>query len=132
MTLLASVHIHSDTGYAQSIRAGRHTLIADEPEALGGADLGPSPFQLVLSGLGACTAITLEMYARRKHWTLGPLQIELRMFEQEQTQRVARVISFDPAVSDEQRARLLEIADKTPVTKALRAGFAISTSATPR
>jgi putative redox protein len=132
MTFLASVHLASESGYSQRIRTGRHELVADEPQALGGHDLGPAPFQLVLSGLAACTAITLVMYAQRKSWPVGPLHIDLRMFEENDTHRIERVIKFDPAATDEQRARLLEVAEKTPVTKALRAGFAITTTAEPR
>lgn len=132
MSSLASAHITSRTGLAQDIRVGHHTLISDEPEALGGHDEGPAPFQLVLAGLSACTSITLTMYANKKGWTLGPLTIDLRMFDEEAGRRVERKITFDPQVSDEQRARLLEIAEKTPVTKALRAGFVIDTSAVPR
>lgn len=125
---VASVHLTSGPGYEQSIRAGRHRLIADEPPALGGKDAGASPFQLVLAGLGACTSITLAMYAERKGWDLGPVRIDLRMFEEAGVHRIERIIVFDPRVTEEQSVRLLEIADKTPVTKVVRAGATITTT----
>jgi putative redox protein len=129
MTLIAKAHLESGDGYAQNVRVGHHTLTADEPVARGGQDAGPAPFALVLSGLGACTAITLKMYAARKQWELGPLAMDLVLTEEGGQRRIERVLRFDPSLSVEQRARLLEIADKTPVTLALRAGFAIETRA---
>lgn len=132
MSFLASVHIKSRTGYAQDIRTGRHELIADEPETLGGRDEGPAPFQLVLSGLAACTSITLTMYAAKKGWQLGPLAIDLRLSQEGDTRHVQRTITFAAQLTEEQRTRLLEIAEKTPVTRALREGFSIATSAAPR
>jgi putative redox protein len=128
MSFIAQVHLKSGPGYSQHITAGRHALTADEPESLGGKDEGPSPFQLVLSGLAACTSITFAMYAQRKGWSLGETRIAVRMFDQDGQRRIERLVEFDPALSEEQRARLLEIAEKTPVTKALREGFSITTT----
>lgn len=129
MTFVASAHLtNGPNDYEQHLRVGRHALLSDEPEALGGQDRGPSPFQLVLSGLASCTAITLAMYAKRKGWTLGALKIDVRMFEEGEGRRIERVIAFDPALTDEQCVRLLEIAEKTPVTKGLRAGMPIATT----
>jgi putative redox protein len=127
-TFVASVHLTSGEGYAQQIRAGHHTLVADEPEAQGGKDTGPAPFALVLSGLAACTSITLAMYAAKKGWTLGPLRVDLRLFRENEAMRVERTLHFDPAITAEQRASLAAIAEKTPVTRALRAGFTIDTT----
>jgi len=127
MTLIASAHLTSDKGYEQHIRVGRHELVADEPESHGGHDMGPPPFGLVLSGLAACTSITLTMYAERKTWELGPMRVDVRLLEEDKQLRVERVITFDARVDGEQRAKLLEIAEKTPVTKALKAGFGIET-----
>jgi putative redox protein len=130
MNLLATAHVtRGAVEHAQQIRTGRHTLTADEHAELGGLDAGPTPFQLVLSGLAACTSITLGMYAGKKQWPIGSTHIDLRMFEDGDTRSIERVISFDPALTPEQRTRMLEIAEKTPVTKALRPAFTITTRA---
>jgi putative redox protein len=114
--------------YAVAIAAGDHALAADEPKAIGGGDTAPSPFGLVLSGLGACTAITLRMYAERKKWP-SAVQVELKVVRAaDDTLHIDRVVTVDSALSEEQRIRLGEIAEKTPVTKALRSGFAIHTN----
>ena len=73
----ATAHI-GERNYQVDIEAGRHRLSADEPPALGGADAGPAPFQLLLSALGACTTITLRMYAQRKGWDLNGVDVDLR------------------------------------------------------
>jgi putative redox protein len=128
--LVARATLESTAGYAQKIRAGHHELTADEPPHLGGTDTGPSPYGLVLSGLGACTAITLRMYADRKGWDLGTIQVELRMFKDAAgAERIERTVRLGGAnVSAEQRARLAEIAEKTPVTKTIKAGAPIATT----
>jgi putative redox protein len=117
------------TPYAVAIAAGHHALAADEPKTLGGGDSGPSPFALVASGLGACTAITLRMYAERKRWPLRGLQVELKVVKAaDDSLHIDRIVAFEGDLSAEQRLRLAEIAEKTPVTRALRSGFAIHTS----
>lgn len=124
---LASAHSVSGEGYEQRIRVGTHALTSDEPEALGGKDAGPSPYALVLSGLAACTAITLKMYAGRKGWSLGEVKVDLRIFREGQTERVERTVTVG-GVTDEQLARLGEIAEKTPVTKTLKRAVTIATT----
>lgn len=115
--------------YAVAIAAGHHALTADEPKALGGGDTGASPFGLVLSGLGACTAITLRMYAERKKWPLRGLKVEMKVVRAaDDSLHIDRIVTAEGELSDEQRLRLGEIAEKTPVTKALKSGFAIHTS----
>jgi putative redox protein len=115
--------------YAVAITAGHHALAADEPKSIGGGDSGPSPFALVASGLGACTAITLRMYAERKQWPLRGVTVALTVVKAAgDALQIERVVTLEGALSAEQRARLAEIAEKTPVTKALRAGFAIHTN----
>jgi putative redox protein len=111
--------------YACTIRTGRHSLIADEAKSAGGADAGPSPFGLLLSSLGACTAITLRMYADRKHWPLAEIGVSLSYRSEGETPRIERTIRLD-GLDEEQRRRCLEIAEKTPVTRALK-GVAIAT-----
>jgi putative redox protein len=119
------------THYAVSIRTGAHRLIADEPVPAGGTDTGPSPFALLLSSLGACTAITLRMYAERKDWPLEALHVGLAFrWEGEgaaRTPHIDRELRLDGSLDAEQRARCAEIAEKTPVTRALKAGVAIRT-----
>jgi putative redox protein len=112
--------------YACTIRTGRHSLIADEPKGAGGDDAGPSPFCLLLSSLAACTAITLRMYADRKSWPLAEIGVSLSYRWDGETPRVERTIRLD-GLNDEQRRRCLEIADKTPVTRALKSGVTIET-----
>jgi putative redox protein len=128
--LVARTSLESTTGYAQKIRAGHHGLTADEPTHAGGTDTGPSPYGLVLSGLGACTSITLRMYAERKGWDLGTIQLELRMFKDaDAKERIERTVRLgNPALTAEQRAKLAEIAEKTPVTRTLRGGVPIATT----
>ena len=127
---LGSAQSTSGEGYQQRIQMGRHELIADEPEAGGGQDLGPNPFALVLAGLASCTGITLQMYAQRHGWKLGALRVDVRRFLDGEQHRIERVLNFPPHVPSEQRTRLAEIAEKTPVTRALRAGFVITTTVT--
>lgn len=117
--------------YRTSISTGRdrrHHLTADEPERLGGADSGPAPFDLLLSALGACTAITLKMYAERKQWPLESLEIRLAYHGDETPPRIERTLHPVGALSDEQRARLADIAERTPVTLAIRNGVGIDTT----
>ena len=130
-TLVASAHLESDgPPHRQSIRVGHHTLVADEPPTSGGADAGPSPFGLILAGLIACTSITLRMYADRKGWSLGKVRVDARMFRDADGngRRIERIIRVEAPLTDEQKSRLAEIADKTPVTRALTSGTPIATT----
>lgn len=129
MSRIAHAVLDSASGYAATIRTGKHHLHADEPTALGGTDSGPAPYQLLLSGLAACTAITLRMYAERKSWTLGAIHVDLELHKEtpDSTGHIRRVVSFGVALTDEQRAKLSEIVEKTPVTKTLKAGTPIAT-----
>ena len=117
----------STGGYAQQIRTGAHHLTADEPKSSGGTDTGPSPYGLLLSSLGACTSITLRMYAERKGWTLGEIKVDLSLIREGEAESIERELRFSAPLADEQRARLLEIAAKTPVTKTLSKGIRIDT-----
>lgn len=109
--------------YQQSVTVGQHRLLADEPASLGGEDAGPTPFDLVMAGLGACTSITVRMYAERKCWPLTGISVALR-HEKIKVDGIAhdrfhRQISLSGELSDEQRQRLLEIAEKCPVHRML-------------
>lgn len=126
---MAHVTVVSEFKYTQQIASGHHRLTADEPAALGGGDTGPSPYELLLASLGACTSITLRMYAGRKEWELGKITVGLRYSHVEgERGRIDRRISFSKPLAVEQRQRLLEIAGKTPVTRTLLAGLDIDTS----
>lgn len=116
------------TRYAVDLATGKHRLTGDEPEAAGGADAGPSPFGLLLSALGSCTAITLLMYAERKGWALTGVAIDLAYRREGDAAHIDRDVRVDGALDDAQRARLAEIAEKTPVTLAIRAGTEIRTT----
>jgi putative redox protein len=126
--VLATAHVNGESGYAQRITTAAHELRSDEPERRGGTNTGPSPFELLLSSLGACTAITLRMYAERKQWTLGVINVKLRLLKEgEEPFRIERKISVTGNVDAGQQAKLLEIADKTPVTRTLAPGVVVRT-----
>ena len=129
MPRVAHALLDSETGYACQIRAGRHALTADESTAHGGTDTGPAPYQLLLSGLAACTAITLRMVAARKGWELGTIHVDVELEKDPATgaDRISRAISFSAALGGEQQAALAEIAEKTPVTKTIKAGAPVET-----
>ncbi|HKT82342.1 MAG TPA: OsmC family protein [Solirubrobacterales bacterium] len=106
-------------GYAHDVEIeGGHAIRVDEPTAAGGTNTGPSPTRLVAAGLASCIAITMEMYADRKGWDIGPVEVDVDV-----TYRDYAPISFAvtlrlPAkLSDEQRDRLLVVAEKCPVHK---------------
>ncbi|WP_211473975.1 OsmC family protein [Collimonas humicola] len=125
---MASVHLQSVTGFAQQIQARTHQLHADEPLDNGGTDSGPAPYELLLAGLAACTSLTLRMYADRKQWDLGLIDVRLRFSRDEQGQeKIDRTIAFGAQLSETQIARLAEICEKTPVTKTIRQGTPIAT-----
>jgi putative redox protein len=118
----------AEARYTIKIRVGRHELVGDEPVSAGGGDAGPPPFGFVLAGLAACTAITLRMYAERKSWPLTGLAVELEYFREAEAFRIERVLRVEGALDEQQRARLADIAERTPVTLALKAGATINTS----
>ena len=109
--------------YQQAVSAGQHQLIADEPASMGGGDAGPAPFDFIMSGLGACTSMTLRMYAERKSLPLTRISVALSHDKIEvegvMRDRISRDITLEGDLSEEQRQRLLEIANKCPVHRAL-------------
>ena len=113
--------------YAVKIHAGHHALVADEPVSAGGGDAGASPFGLLLSSLGACTAITLRMYTERKKWPLAGVHVRLTYRWEGDAPRIDRELTLQ-GLDAEQRARCAEIAEKTPVTRALKRGIQITTT----
>ena len=118
--------------YQQAVAAGQHQLLADEPENLGGADSGPAPFDLVMSGLGACTSITLRMYAERKGLALERVSVALSHdkvdIDGTSRDRISRQITLEGDLNDEQRRRLLEIANKCPVHRLLSQSLVLDCS----
>jgi putative redox protein len=112
--------------YSQIVHAGRHVLSADEPEGSGGHDVGPSPYEYQLAGLGACTAMMLRSYVERHNWELGRTTIELWHEKSPSADGksmidvIHRVIHLDGDLNEEQRLSLLAIAERCPVSQTLR------------
>jgi putative redox protein len=139
----SEVRVHGRDGLAQHIHAGRHHLVADEPQAEGGSDLGPTPYGYLLAALGACTAMTMRLYAARKGWPLGEVDVVLRHDrlhgadavasgdQQAALERIRKEIRFAGDLSAEQRTRLLEIADRCPVHRTMTRPLRIESSEVP-
>jgi putative redox protein len=139
-------HVSVNSGpsrYAQKISVGSHVLQADEPSNLGGNDAGPNPYEFLLAALGACTSMTVRMYAERKKWPLAAVRVglsyakvhaedcancdtEVRMIDQIDVE-----ISFAGSLSDDQRTRLMEIANKCPVHRTLTSQVRIRSRLAP-
>lgn len=126
-------------GYTTDIRAGKHFFLADEPEDIGGNNFGPTPYDLLLSSLGACTAMTLKMYARRKKWALKEVFVHLNHSKNYgsdcdscsssdvKIDHIERCIELVGELTSDQKIRLMEIADRCPVHKTLSSDMHIST-----
>lgn len=115
------------TNFAHHISNGRHSVVTDEPASLGGLDAGMAPFDLYLASLGACTAITLRMYAEKKGWDLGEFSAELTSSRDEAGKlQVHRVLNATGPLTDEQWVRLLDVVARTPVTLVMREGATIT------
>lgn len=118
----------AETGpkYANSVKTGVHALTADASAADGGANAGPQPFEFVLAGLGACTTMTVRMYAERKGWPLRHVSVVVSMPE---PAKLVRTVTLEGDLDDEQRRRLIGIAEHCPVHKFLKAEKTIETVA---
>lgn len=124
-------------GFRVEVNARSHHLVSDEPRSLKGSDAGPTPYELLLAALAGCTAMTVRMYADRKGWPLEAAVVWLRQArphepdcEQCPTEKVGmgtieRRLELDGPLTDEQRARLLEIADRCPVKQTLERGITV-------
>jgi len=140
MSETAAPWVTATTGagsFRTEVVAAGHTVVADEPAKSGGANGGPSPYDLLLGAIGACTAMAVRMYAARKQWPLDEVVVRLRNqrdhaadCENCGTQRVGikrieRQVEMRGALTDEQRQRLLQIADRCPVKQTLERGIEI-------
>ena len=126
--------------FAQLVTMGGHHLRADEPVSVGGDDSGPGPYDLLLAGLGACTSMTVRMYAEQKKWLLEHVTVDLKHDKvhaadcaecetrEGRIDRIERVLTLEGELDDAQRARLLEIANKCPVHRTLHAEVQIATT----
>jgi uncharacterized OsmC-like protein len=128
---VGEVIVRSRPGLSASIEVGDHRLVADEPVEVGGANAGPNPYDLLLSALGACTAITVRMYAQRKGWPLDAVEVRLshdRIHAEDcaqcetregYVQLITKSLSLQGPLDTDQRQRLAEIAERCPVQRAL-------------
>jgi len=124
-------------GFLQDVQSGPHHVFADEPVSFGGTDRGLSPYGLLSAGLGACTSMTIRMYARRKGWALKSVSVDIRHAKEHardaaengaKVDHFARVVRLEGDLSQDQRQRLLEIADRCPVHRTLERSSTIETA----
>jgi len=123
-------HATADIGtgnYTVSLIAGHHSLLADEGTAAGGQDAGATPHELLCAALAACTAITLRVYAQRKGWPLRAVHVDVLLQIEGKTHTMTRRLRLTGELDAAQRARLADIAERTPVTLTLKQGIAITT-----
>jgi putative redox protein len=128
-------------GFAQEIEIGSHELYADEPVSFGGTESGPSPYDLLLAALGSCTSMTIGFYARKRSWPLEKIIVSLRHSrihaadcedcetKEGKIDRIDLEIQLTGSLTDEQRAKLIEVAGKCPVHQTLTSEINIKTRA---
>jgi uncharacterized OsmC-like protein len=129
----------SAASFAQQVTVGKHRLLSDEPTAAGGTDSGPAPYDLLLMALGSCTSMTVGLYARRKQLPLEAIRVRLRHLKihaedcqdcetkEGRLDRIERDVELVGNLDDDQRARLLDIANKCPVHRTLQGEIEIAT-----
>lgn len=128
------------SAYVQNISIGPHHLLADEPTEAGGTDAGPNPYELVMAALGACTSMTVRMYAERRQWPLEKIQVHLKFsrihavdcddcnHEKGMVNRIEKEITFVGDLSEIQRQRLMHVANNCPVHRVLAPTIEISST----
>ena len=116
---------------AQQLQIGPHTLICDSAREIGGDDLGPDPHELLDAALASCTALTLNLYARRKGMRLTNVEVEVDHVESDGVYQIRRDIRLTGDLAEDERNRLLEIANKCPVHRTLSGRFDIGTKLVP-
>jgi putative redox protein len=121
---IVTVEENGQGPYTQNVSTPRHRLTADEPAESGGSDLGPAPYDLLLAALGACTSMTLRMYASRKKWDLKHVAVRLTHKKEAgadnaKTDIITRTITLEGNLDEAQRLRLLDIANKCPLHRTL-------------
>ncbi len=119
-----TLHAKLGDGYRTALTARTHAFTADEPTEVGGTDTAPSPVELLLGSVAACTAITLRMYARRKAWPLDDVEVRVD-YTATPTPTMVKHITMRGGLDATQQARMLEIAEACPVAKLLRPGVAM-------
>lgn len=139
-----AVRLDEAEGFTTEVMVRHHHLTADEPASVGGNDFGPGPYELVSAGLGACTAMTIQMYARRKKWPLVSVEVHIDHAKDysddmrattgkpKKIDRFDRTLIIEGDLTDEQRARLLEIADRCPVHRTLHEEVEVKTTLAER
>jgi len=127
------------TGFRTEVDVGGHQLVVDEPIPVGGTDEGPSPYEMLLAGLGACTVMTLRIYADRRKWPLERARVTLEHHKvhvqdcidcdqkQARIDVVERIITLEGSLTEEQRAKLMEIAERCPVHQTLQSKIQVNT-----
>ncbi len=120
----------TDEVYRTELKAGKHTLIADEPEDVGGKDLGPRPGDFLRMSLASCTAITLRMYANRKHFNVNQIQVSVSSKKAEGRTIFNTEVEINGTLDQQQRERMLQIAKLCPVHKVLTNPIEIETNLT--
>lgn len=113
--------------YANRVTMGSHSLISDEPERLGGENLGPNPFELLGAALAVCTSMTIRMYAERKGWDVQNLEVTVDHSRERGHETFTRTISFNGAHTEEERERLIDVSHRCPVHKVMEGSATIIT-----
>ena len=138
-----AVEVRSQGYLTQEVRAGEHVLAADEPKEDGGEDTGPNPYELLLAALGACTSMTVQLYAKRKGWPLEDVRVELsqeRLYGEDcascderdvRVDRIRKRLWLRGALDETQRQRLLEIAERCPVNRTLTGEITMDSELAP-
>jgi putative redox protein len=129
-TSIVAASVLSEAGdprYQQRIVCGPHAFLADESRENGGQDVAPSPFGYLIAALGACTSISLRIYADGKRWRLGTIKVALELRRHAGVYFIERSVSLSAPVTSEQRNELAEVCERTPVTVAVKHGVTIHT-----